>query len=67
MSKMLDLSKKILTKVSFDKSLFRKELTKAYNLLVWEEKTMLKFWCLSTFGYQYRDVIIEVCRNVTKS
>jgi hypothetical protein len=67
MSKMLDLSKQILTKVSFDKSLFRKELTKAYNLLVVEEKVMLKFWCLSAFGYQYRDVIIEVYRNVTRS
>jgi hypothetical protein len=67
MSKMLDLSKQILTKVSFDKSLFRKELTKAYNLLVWEEKVMLKFWCLSAYGYQYRDIIIEVFRNVARS
>ena len=67
MSKMLDLSKQILTKVSFDKSLFRKELIKAYQLLVWDEKVMLKFWCLSTFGYLYRDVIIEVCRNVTRA
>ncbi len=67
MSKMLDLSKKILTKVSFDRSLFQKELSKAYNLLVIEEKVMLKFWCLATFGYQYRDIIIEVCRKVTRS
>jgi hypothetical protein len=67
MSKMLELSKKILTKVSFDKSLFRKELTKAHNLLVVEEKVMLKFWCLATFGFQYRDIIIEVCRKVTRS
>lgn len=66
MSKMLDLSKQILTKVSFDRSLFRKELIKAYNILISEEKGVLKIWCLATFGNMYRDVIIEVCRNVTR-
>lgn len=64
---MLELSKKILTKVSFDKSLFKKELIKAQNLLVAEEKIMLKIWCLTTFGYVYRDVIMHVFRNVSKT
>ncbi len=64
---MLELSKKILTKVSFDKSLFKKELIKAQNLLVAEEKIMLKIWCLATFGYVYRDVIMHVFRNVSKT
>ena len=65
MSKMLDLSKQVLTKVSFDKILFKKELRKASALLAVEEKTMLKFWCLATFGSIYRDVIFEVFKKVT--
>ncbi|MCZ2247982.1 MAG: hypothetical protein LC111_04380 [Bacteroidia bacterium] len=64
---MLDLSKKILTKVSFDKSLFKKELIKANKMLKFEDQLLLKVWCLATFGYLYRDIILEVFRNVTKS
>ncbi len=67
MSNMLDLSKKILTKVSFDKSLFKKELIKANKMLKFEDQLLLKVWCLATFGYLYRDIILEVFRNVTKS
>ncbi len=64
---MFELSKNILEKVSFDKSLFRKELTKAMKWLKPDEKTLLKVWCLTTFGNQYRDVITEVYKNVTRS
>ena len=64
---MFELSKNILEKVSFDKTLFRKELTKALKWLKPDEKTLLKMWCLTTFGHQYRDVIREVFKNVTKS
>jgi len=63
---MFELSKHILQKVSFDKMLFRKELTKAVSWVKNDEKLLLKVWCLSTFGHQYRDVIREVFRTVTK-
>jgi hypothetical protein len=64
---MLDMSKTILEKVSFDKILFRKELTKAAQWLKPDEKMMLKVWALATFGHMYRDVILDVYKNVTNS
>ena len=64
---MFELSKNILEKVSFDKTLFRKELTKAVKWLKPDEKTLLKVWCLETFGNQYKHEIMEVFQNVTKS
>ncbi len=64
---MFELSKNILEKVSFDKTLFRKELTKAMRWLKPNEKTLLKMWCLTTFGHMYKDVIIDVYKNVTRS
>jgi hypothetical protein len=64
---MFELSKNILEKVSFDKTLFRKELTKAFKWLKPEEKLLLLFWCISTFGNKYRDVIMEVYNSVTSS
>ena len=64
---MFELSKNILEKVSFDKTLFRKELVKAVKWLKPEEKTLLMMWCLATFGHRYRDVITEVYKNITRS
>jgi hypothetical protein len=63
----MELSKKILEKVSFDKILFRKELGKAIKWLKPEEKILLIMWCFTTFGNRYRDVIEEVYKNITKS
>ncbi len=57
---MLELSKKILQNVSFDKLLFRKELKKAINWIKPDEKTVLKMWCLATFGQQYAEEILDV-------
>ena len=57
---MYEMSKKVLTKVSFDRVLFKKELNKAKKWLKPNETLMLKAWCLATFGSQYRDVILEV-------
>ena len=67
MANMLEFSKNILTKVSFDKVLFRKELVKALKYLKPNETLLLKVWLLATFGQVYREVIIEVYRSVTKS
>ena len=64
---MLELSKLILQKVSFDRKLFTKELTKAVQWLKPDEKLILKVWCLSTFGHVYKDSIVEVFRNLTKT
>jgi hypothetical protein len=61
---MFELSKRILEKVSFDKTLFRKELTKAIKWVKPNEKTLLKVWCLATFGHQYMEEITEVFKNV---
>ena len=61
---MFELSKKILGKVSFDKTLFIKELAKAVKWVKPDEKTLLKVWCLTTFGQQYREEILEVFKNV---
>lgn len=63
---MFEFSKQILQKVSFDKVLFRKELTKALKMLKADEKTLLKMWCLTTFGHMYKDVILEVFRSTGK-
>jgi hypothetical protein len=64
---MLELSKHILQKVSFDRTLFRKELQKAIKWLKKEDLILFKIWCLATFGNIYGDVIREVFRNITKS
>jgi uncharacterized protein YjhX (UPF0386 family) len=62
---MFEFSKKILEKVSFDKLLFRKELGKAIKRIKPDEKTVLKVWCLATFGHQYQEEILEVFRNIS--
>jgi len=64
---MFELSKNILEKVSFDRALFQKELMKAAKWLKPDEKTLLKVWCLTTFGHMYKNEILEVFKNVTKS
>lgn len=60
---MLELSKKILSKVSFDRSLFRKELAKSLNWIHPKEKTMFQIWVLSKFGKKYKKEILEVYRQ----
>ncbi len=57
---MLELSKKILSKVSFDKRLFRKELRKAVNWVHKDELVLLRAWCIASFGHVYAEVIAEV-------
>ncbi|MEO5569806.1 MAG: hypothetical protein ABIT08_02895 [Bacteroidia bacterium] len=60
---MLEYTKQILTKVSFDRVLFRKELKKAMKWLKSEERGILMVWCLATFGNTYSDVITEVFKK----
>ncbi|MEM7161933.1 MAG: hypothetical protein AAF487_05765 [Bacteroidota bacterium] len=56
---MLEFSKKILRKVSFDRQLFKKELIKSFKWLNKEEIMALKVWCIAQFGSQYSDIIVE--------
>jgi hypothetical protein len=58
--KMMELSKQVLEKVSFDSRLFKKELVKARRWLGQHDQLLLKAWCLATFGHQYKDIILEV-------
>jgi hypothetical protein len=59
---MFEYTKQILTKVSFDKNLFRKELTKAMRMLKRSDRRLLKIWCFATFT-AYSDIILDVFRK----
>tara|TARA_B100000902_G_scaffold163425_2_gene158598 strand:- start:14826 stop:15014 length:189 start_codon:yes stop_codon:yes gene_type:complete len=61
---MLELSKNILLKVSFDKKLFKKELKKSIRWVSKKEVITLKVWTLSSFS-EYQNVILEVFDNIS--
>jgi len=61
---MLEFSKNILRKVSFDKRLFRKELRKAIKWSNREERLALQAWCVLTFGHMYGDIITDCFTQV---
>lgn len=60
---MLEMTKHILEKVSFDRDLFRKELVKAIQWLKKEEAGLLRTWALAKFAI-YADVINVVFSRV---
>lgn len=53
----LDYVQTILGKVSFDASLFEKELNKAISILRPEDVRQLEPWCYNTFSPHYQDII----------
>ncbi len=57
---MLDYFKTILSKVSFDKWLFEKELRKAIKALVKAELVALRKWCYAEYGQIY-EAILDKC------
>jgi hypothetical protein len=59
---MLELTKNVLKSVSFDKSLFKKELNKSLNWVGKDDYTQLKIWCLASFA-MYSDVINDVFQS----
>ncbi len=61
---MFEYTKQILTKVSFDRNLFKKELTKAIKVLRKDERRLLKIWCVATYAV-YSDIVFEVFRKVS--
>ena len=60
---MLEFTKKILSKVSFDKDLFKKELKKSVNWMS-KKELVLKIWSLTSFS-QYKKVIIDVFDTIS--
>ena len=61
---MLEFSKKIISKVSFDKNLFKKELSKSIRWLSKKEVLTLKIWALTTFSH-YKNTIKEVFDQIS--
>ena len=61
---MLEFTKKILRKVSFDKTLFKKELSKSARWLSKQEVIALKIWALATFS-QYKNTILKVFEQIS--
>jgi predicted SprT family Zn-dependent metalloprotease len=57
---MLEYVKTVLSKVSFNKDLFEKELRKALNMLIPEELAQLKNWCYKHYNKKYPMVLQEV-------
>ena len=57
---MLDYMKMILTKVSFNKTLFEKELRKALNVIPTIEVPDFRTWCYRQFARIYRRVLKRV-------
>ncbi|MBY0426666.1 MAG: hypothetical protein K2Q22_13585 [Cytophagales bacterium] len=56
---MLEYSKLILKKVSFDPTLFTKELRKSLDWIAAHEQKLLMQWCLMEFGNDYGKQILE--------
>ena len=54
---MLNYTKFILEKVSFDQQLFEKELRKNIAELIREEIKELKVWCYEKFGQIHRNIL----------
>ena len=59
MKSMFELSKNVLSKVSFDSFLFQKELQKFITWLENDKNEMesLHLWCIANYGDVYKDVI----------
>ena len=62
---MLEFSKKILIKVSFDKSLFKKELKKSTTWLNKKDIAKLKIWTLISFFFFASRITVSVFRGKT--
>ena len=60
---MLNYVKIILTKVSFDKTLFEKELNKSIQNLTSNDLLELKNWCYVNFSETYTDVLEKLFSN----
>ena len=64
MKSMLNYTKSLLQKISFDKLLFIKELKKSLTRLKEDEIINLKYWCLITFPNLYQNEIFESYQSI---
>lgn len=60
---MLEFSKTIIEKVSFDKILFEKEFNKLRKWLKGKELKEFEKWCFSKFRNIYPDVLSKFIRR----
>jgi hypothetical protein len=60
MKNMLELSKLVLQKVSFDSKLFQKELRKSLNWIKSEDRKQFKTWVNNKFGKSFNKEISKV-------
>jgi len=55
---MLEFCKTVLKRVSFDRQLFARELTKSFSWLPQDEALALKSWALTTYSNKHTQVIL---------
>tara|TARA_B100000768_G_scaffold144585_1_gene137164 strand:+ start:587 stop:784 length:198 start_codon:yes stop_codon:yes gene_type:complete len=60
---MLEFCKSVLSKVSFDRALFAKELKKSVRWLKRSEIQNLQDWCIKGYGEVYGDLITSTFSN----
>ena len=61
---MLEFCKSVLSKVSFDRQLFAKELKKSVRWLKGEELKALRDWCLGRYGSRYGNLINDTFQGM---
>jgi hypothetical protein len=61
---MLEFSKSVLQKVSFDHLLFKKELTKSIQWINEADAKDLREWCLEMYGNKYSDIIQQAFESI---
>jgi hypothetical protein len=61
---MLEFSKNVLQKVSFDHHLFEKELTKSLQWINQTDAESLREWCLEMYGNEYADIIQQAFETI---
>jgi hypothetical protein len=57
MNETLEFCKKVLSRASFDRALFAKELKKSFLWLPRKEALELKRWAITSFGRPYAGLI----------
>jgi len=61
---MLEFSKNVLQKVSFDHHLFEKELTKSLQWINQTDAESLREWCLEMYGNKYSHIIQQAFDSI---
>lgn len=62
---MLEYSKTILKKVSFDSALFERELLKAIRNIITERLEEFRRWCFIHFGRSHKDILIRAFSTIS--